>query len=146
MAARTNSPREPQNDLFNPLSSLAQHLAIGKFTCDTAWHELIVRGEPMADAMPDARQEGDSYRRIEVITGRRRRRRWTAKEKALIVAGSIQEGANVRGGPDAMAQRLLKAIRYATTGLTEDLLVRCATADGYKKHRCCNANVDLEAC
>jgi hypothetical protein len=34
-----------------------------------AWHELIVGSEPMADAMLDARQEGDSYRRIEVITG-----------------------------------------------------------------------------
>jgi hypothetical protein len=29
----------------------------------------------MSNAMLDARQEGDSYRRIEVITGHRRRRR-----------------------------------------------------------------------
>ena len=50
----------------------------------------------MANAMHDARQEGDSYRRIEVITGqRRRRRRWTAQEKARIVAESFEEGANV---------------------------------------------------
>jgi len=35
----------------------------------------------MADAMLDARQDGGSYRRIEVITGQRRRRRWTAQEK-----------------------------------------------------------------
>ncbi|RXH17224.1 IS66 family insertion sequence hypothetical protein, partial [Bradyrhizobium guangzhouense] len=39
----------------------------------------------MADAMHearlDARQESGSYRRIEVITGQRRRRRWTAEEK-----------------------------------------------------------------
>jgi transposase len=40
----------------------------------------------MANAMLDARQEGDSYRRIEVITGQRQRRRWTAQEKARIVA------------------------------------------------------------
>ena len=33
----------------------------------------------MANAMLDARQEGDSYRRVEVITGERRRRRWTGK-------------------------------------------------------------------
>ena len=46
----------------------------------------------MADAMLDARQEGDSYRRIEVITGRRR---WTAQEKARIVAESFEEGANI---------------------------------------------------
>jgi transposase len=41
--------------------------------------------------MLDARQEGDSYRRIEVITGRRRR---TAQEKVRIVAESFEEGAN----------------------------------------------------
>jgi transposase len=49
----------------------------------------------MSDAMLDARQEGASYRRIEVITGQRRRRRWTAQEKARIVAESFAEGANI---------------------------------------------------
>ncbi|WP_256469668.1 MULTISPECIES: transposase [unclassified Bradyrhizobium] len=45
--------------------------------------------------MLDARQEGGSYRRIELITGERRRRRWTAEEKARIVAESFEEGANI---------------------------------------------------
>jgi transposase len=49
----------------------------------------------MSNAMLDARQEEDSYRRIEVITGRRRRRRWTAQEKARIVAESFEDGANI---------------------------------------------------
>jgi hypothetical protein len=49
----------------------------------------------MSDAMLDARQEGNSYRRIEVITGQRRRRRWTAQEKVRIVAESFEEGANI---------------------------------------------------
>jgi len=49
----------------------------------------------MANAMLDGRQEGDSYRRIEVITGQRRRRRWTGEEKARIVAESFEEGANI---------------------------------------------------
>ena len=49
----------------------------------------------MANAMLDARQEGDSYRRVEVITGERRRRRWTAEEKARIVAESFEEDANI---------------------------------------------------
>ena len=49
----------------------------------------------MANAMIDARQEGDSYRRVEVITGERRRRRWTGEEKARIVAESHEEGANI---------------------------------------------------
>jgi hypothetical protein len=35
--------------------------------------------------MLGARQEGDSYRRIEVITRERRRRRWTPEEMARIV-------------------------------------------------------------
>ena len=49
----------------------------------------------MANAMLDARQEGDSYRRIEVITGQRRRRRWMAEEKARIVAESFEADANI---------------------------------------------------
>lgn len=39
------------------------------------------------------RQEG--YRRIEVITGQRRRRQWSDEEKALIVSESFAPGANV---------------------------------------------------
>jgi transposase len=49
----------------------------------------------MADVMLDGRQEGDSYRRIEVITGQSRRRRWTSEEKARIVAESFEAGANI---------------------------------------------------
>ncbi|MET4391793.1 transposase [Bradyrhizobium sp. F1.4.3] len=49
----------------------------------------------MANAMLDARQEVDSYRRVEVITGERRRRRWTGEEKARIAAESFEEGANI---------------------------------------------------
>jgi len=49
----------------------------------------------MANGMPDGRQEDGSYRRIEVITGQRRRRRWTVEEKARIVAESFEEGANI---------------------------------------------------
>src|SRR6266700_725571 len=51
----------------------------------------------MSDAMLDARQEGGSYRRIEVITGQRRRRRWTAQEKARIVAESFAAGVSALG-------------------------------------------------
>ncbi|WP_244443484.1 transposase, partial [Bradyrhizobium sp. Ai1a-2] len=32
---------------------------------------------------------------MEVITGQRRRRQWTAEEKARIVAESLEEGANI---------------------------------------------------
>jgi transposase len=71
------------------------HLVIARFACDTAWHELMGGGEAMANAMLDARQEGDSYRRVEVITGERRRRRWPSEEKARIAAESFEEGANI---------------------------------------------------
>jgi transposase len=49
----------------------------------------------MANAMLDARHEGESYRRVEVITGERRRRRWTGEEKDRIVAESFEEGINI---------------------------------------------------
>jgi transposase len=45
--------------------------------------------------MHQARHEGDSYQRIEVITGARRRRSWSESEKARIVAESAALGANV---------------------------------------------------
>ncbi len=51
--------------------------------------------DAMHEAMLDARHDGGSYRRIEVITGQRRRRRWTAEEKAGIVAESFEAGANI---------------------------------------------------
>jgi transposase len=49
----------------------------------------------MVNAVLDTRQEGDSYRRVEVITGERRRRQWTGEEKARIVAESFEEGTNI---------------------------------------------------
>jgi transposase len=51
--------------------------------------------DAMHEAMLDARHEGGSYRRIEVITGQCRRRHWTSDEKARIVAESFEEGANI---------------------------------------------------
>ena len=40
------------------------------------------------NAMHQHRHEGSDYRRIELITGLSRRRRWTADEKAAIVTES----------------------------------------------------------
>lgn len=48
-----------------------------------------------ADARLQVRHEGSDYRRVEVITGRRRRRSWTPAEKARIVAESAEPGANI---------------------------------------------------
>jgi transposase len=45
--------------------------------------------------------EADTFRRIEVITGIGRRRRWTAEQKAAIVAETLEAGAAV----SAVAQR-----------------------------------------
>lgn len=45
--------------------------------------------------MLDATQEDGAYRRVESITGKRRRRRWTGGEKAQIVAESFEDRANM---------------------------------------------------
>lgn len=47
------------------------------------------------DASHHDRHEGSDYRRIELITGRRKRRSWTPVEKARIVAETAEPGANV---------------------------------------------------
>ena len=49
----------------------------------------------MLDARNEARNESGTYQRVEVITGRQRRRRWTAEEKARIVAESLEANANI---------------------------------------------------
>jgi transposase len=49
----------------------------------------------MLDTRNDGRNEGGTYQRVEVITGRQRRRRWTAEEKARIVAESLEADANI---------------------------------------------------
>jgi transposase len=61
---------------------------------------LLISGDgsvvtSMHDARNDARNEGGAYQRVEVITGRQRRRRWTAEEKAGIVAESLEVDANI---------------------------------------------------
>ena len=58
-------------------------------------------GRVSDDAMHQHRHEGDEYRRIELITGRERRRRWTGAEKAAIVTESLQPGTNI----SALARR-----------------------------------------
>jgi len=78
--------------------------------------------DAMHEAMLDARQEGGSYRRIEVITGQRRRRQWTAEEKARIVAESFENGANISevARRHGVVRGLLTVWRHkfaATTGL-----------------------------
>ena len=49
----------------------------------------------MANASLDDSHQGSRYRRIELITGEVRRRRWTGEEKARILAESFQPGARV---------------------------------------------------
>jgi transposase len=53
-------------------------------------------------AMHQHRHEGDEYRRIELITGTSRRRRWSAEAKAAIVAESLRPDVNV----SALARRV----------------------------------------
>lgn len=52
-------------------------------------------GSDEEDARLEGRHEVRDYRRIEVITGRRTRRSWTAKEKAEIVTATAEPAANI---------------------------------------------------
>jgi transposase len=45
--------------------------------------------------MHQARHDADSYRRVELITGASKRRRWSDAEKARIVAESAEAGVNI---------------------------------------------------
>jgi transposase len=45
--------------------------------------------------MHQSRHDADSYQRVEVITGRRRRRDWSDEEKARILAESADPEANI---------------------------------------------------
>ena len=45
--------------------------------------------------MHQSRHDADSYQRVEVITGRRRRRDWSDEEKARILAESAQPEVNI---------------------------------------------------
>jgi transposase len=49
----------------------------------------------MADVMLEARTEGRTYRRVEMITGHGRRENWPAREKARIVMESLDPEANI---------------------------------------------------
>jgi transposase len=52
-------------------------------------------GELELDGRFDGSHRGNTYQRIELITGERRRRHWTAEEKAAILAESCQPGASI---------------------------------------------------
>ncbi len=52
-------------------------------------------GNASDNAMHQHRHDAGEYRRIELITGVSRRRRWTPAEKAALVAESLQPGANI---------------------------------------------------
>ena len=45
--------------------------------------------------MHQARHDADTYQRVEVITGRRRRRDWSDEEKARILAESAEPEVNI---------------------------------------------------
>ena len=55
----------------------------------------MAEGRDGDDDMHQDMHEGSGYRRIKVITGRRKQRSWTAKKKAAIVAASAEPGRNI---------------------------------------------------
>ena len=59
-----------------------------------AWG-TVVNNDNHNDTHQDNRKDNGSYRRIELITGRTRRRRWSDDERARILAESFEPGANI---------------------------------------------------
>jgi transposase len=55
----------------------------------------MMRDSARLDDRLQARDEASAYQRVELITGRRVRRRWSADEKAQIIAESAAPGAKV---------------------------------------------------
>jgi transposase len=57
--------------------------------------EDVAMSDASLDAKHQDRHQAGGYRRIELITGEPRRRRWSAEEKARILAASFEPGAKV---------------------------------------------------
>ena len=70
----------------------------------------------MVDVNDDAK---GGFRRIEVLTGPGRRRRWSAEEKARIVADTLEPGARVSEGLCPVAPE-------------KDLLALCVAGANYR--------------
>jgi transposase len=63
---------------------------------ETEMADLAVHERPDASDQHSAEDKGgDDYRRVELITGRRRRRDWSPEEKAEILAASMEPGCSV---------------------------------------------------
>jgi transposase len=62
---------------------------------DSGVAEVVVRESADARHQHSDEDNGDAYRRVELITGRRRRRDWTTEEKAEILAASLEPGRTV---------------------------------------------------
>ena len=56
---------------------------------------VAVKNDSPNDTHQDNRKDTESYRRIELITGTTRRRRWSDDERTRILAESFEPGANV---------------------------------------------------
>jgi transposase len=77
-----------------------------------------------ADARHQHSAEGfsDEYRRVELITGRRRRRDWTLEEKAEILAASLEPGRTVTEVADRY--QVSRALLWTWRRNARDALVR----------------------
>ena len=56
---------------------------------------VAVKNDSPNDTHQDNRNDNEGYRRIELITGTARRRRWSDDERARILAESFEAGANI---------------------------------------------------
>ena len=74
------------------------------------------------NAMHQHRHEAGEYRRIEVITGVARLRRWTADHNAAMVAESLQPGINISELARRCGVHRGGALASVTVNLTGDYL------------------------
>jgi transposase len=96
----------------------------------------------MANAIVDAMDDDRTYRRVEVITGRRRRRDWTPEEKDRIVGESLRAKANISevARRNGVSRGLLNIWRrqaraLAATSPTKRELFAAVRVDGDAAHR-----------
>src|SRR5271165_3972008 len=89
--------------------------------------------------MHQSRHDADSYQRVELITGGRRRRDWSDEEKARILAESADPGVNISevARPNGVSRGLLNVWRRKARLASSDgpLFVQLRLEDGAEAQR-----------
>ena len=87
--------------------------------------------------MHQSRHDADTYQRVEVITGRRRRRDWSDAEKARILAESADPEVNISevARRNGVSRGLLNVWRRASSEGPQPQFVQLRLDDGVEARR-----------